>query len=82
MRLIDADELLNVIKARAIMGESFTINDFERLIKTRQTLDETLDVWCSDCKDYDRENNRCLKYDRLVKKELTEMREMLKEKLK
>ena len=75
MRLIDADDLLNHVKAIVAMGESLTLTDFEELIKSRQT-------WCSDCKDYDHESSRCLKYDRLVKKELMEMREMLKEKLK
>ena len=75
MRLIDADELLNYVKAIVAMGESLTLTDFEELIKSRQT-------WCSDCKDYDHESSRCLKHDKLVRKERMKMREILKEKLK
>lgn len=75
MRLIDADDLLNCVKAIVAMGESLTLNAFEELIKSRQT-------YCSDCKDYDHESNRCLEYDRRDRKERMKMREILKEKLK
>ena len=63
-RYIDADKLEKAIRKRVYAVE---VEDILAEISNTPTIDLDTDVWCEDCKEYDKENHKCPRFNRVIR---------------
>ena len=63
-RYIDADKLEKAIRKRVYAVE---VEDILAEISNTPTIDIDTDVWCEDCKEYDKEHHNCPRFNRVIR---------------
>ena len=69
IRLID-DMRRNAI---GLMLEKKQIDALDMAIEALKAQDDSLDEWCTDCKEYDQENHCCPRFNRVISETLKEV---------
>ena len=58
---------------RSYYDEEYALTDsIEELIEKLPSAGPSLDEWCTDCKEYDQEKHNCPRFNRVIRKALTE----------
>ena len=63
MKLIDAEAL----KAEILKAPVWTGLDAIAKINTMPSIDLDTNVWCEDCKEYDKEQHNCPRFNRVIR---------------
>lgn len=74
MKIIDGHKLIENL--RKYRHEVVSVDGLETLIDQMPSAEPecNLDEWCHDCKEYDKEKNRCPRFNRVIRTALSEWR--------
>ena len=64
----DAIEAVQDVDTR----ESVNVNEAVKAINALPSADRPTDEWCTECKEYDKENHRCPRFNRVIRTTLDE----------